>query len=476
MGPIPVRRRRTLVGGGITVVALAVVANSVVLSVVSGASPFKLGGPPTTTAIVSTRSHVIRAAQPIANPHVMSAPLWTAWFRRHRQASTTTTVPVTTTTRPAAAVTSTTAPATTTTTIAPTTTTTTAAPTTTTTTAAPTTTTTTAAPTTTTTTTTIAPTTTTITPPPTSPSGAVQAGDSKTVCITDGPDPNNAGAMVYTTLNGIAYNCVETFTDGAQNWTQWEDPWIISGGPTNEPFTAWEAADPTGRTVIDTQDLIPHSLASDSSWMAECAKGNFNSYATQFAKNMVAAGLGNSVIRLAHEMNGNWYDDSLGTDQTKWNLWDQCWQQEVTAMRAASGAHFLFDWNVNANYQDFPLSDIYPGDAYVDIIGVDFYDNTGLTIPAVGQPGRFAALAAEPDGLNAVEAFAVAHSKPLSIPEWGTVSTQGDDGAYVTAIGNFVATHDVAYQSWFNPGIDTILPLDPSKAPLSTAAYIAAFG
>jgi hypothetical protein len=39
-----------------------------------------------------------------------------------------------------------------------------------------------------------------------------------------------------------------------------------------------------------------------------------------------------------------------------------------------------------------------------------------------------------------------------------------------------VATHDVAYQSWFNPGIDTILPLDPSKAPLSTAAYVAAFG
>jgi beta-mannanase len=282
--------------------------------------------------------------------------------------------------------------------------------------------------------------------------------------------------MVFTALNGIAYNCVETFTDAAQNWTQWEDPWILSGGPTNEPFTAWEAADPTGRTVIDTQDLIPQSLGSNTDWMGQCAAGDFNSYATQFAKNMVAAGLGNSVIRLAHEMNGNWYDDSLGTTQAKWTQWDQCWDQEVTAMRAAPGEHLLFDWNVNANYQDFPLADIYPGDAYVDIVGVDFYDQTGLTIPAVGQSGRFAALAAEPDGLNDVEAFAVAHGKPLSIPEWGTVSTQGDDAAYVTAIGNFVASHDVAYQSYFDANVDNILPLDPATAPLTTAAYKAAFG
>jgi hypothetical protein len=282
--------------------------------------------------------------------------------------------------------------------------------------------------------------------------------------------------MVYTTLNGIAYNCVVTYTTAAQTWSQWENPWIISGGPSYEPFTAWEAADPTGRTVIDSQDLIPHSLANDSSWTAECAAGDFNSYATQFAENMVAAGLGNSVIRLAEEMNGDWYEDDLGSTQARWTQWDQCWDQEVTAMRAAPGEHLLFDWNLNANYRDFPLADIYPGDAYVDIIGIDFYDQTGLTIPAVGQVGRFAALAAEPDGLNEVEAFAVAHGKPLSIPEWGTVSTQGDDGAYVTAIGNFVATHDVAYQSWFNAGVDNILTLDPSKAPLSVAAYKGAFG
>ena len=130
-------------------------------------------------------------------------------------------------------------------------------------------------------------------------------------------------------------------------------------------------------------------------------------------------------------------------------------------MRSVPGAHFLFDWCVNANYRDIPLADFYPGNAYVDIIGIDFYDQTGVSIPAVGQPGRFQALANEPLGLYAVEAFAAAHNKPLSIPEWGTVTTQGDDGAYVTAIGNFVASNDVAYQAWFNAERRQHLPAGP---------------
>ena len=122
------------------------------------------------------------------------------------------------------------------------------------------------------------------------------------------------------------------------------------------------------------------------------------------------------------------------------------------------------------------------GNAYVDIIGVDAYDSTGVSIPAVGQPGRFAALAGEPDGLDAVEAFAAANNKPLSIPEWGCVASGsatnagGDDADYVTNMGTFVATHDVSFQSYFDPNDDGILPLDPAQAPLSLAAYSKAFG
>ena len=303
------------------------------------------------------------------------------------------------------------------------------------------------------------------------PSGIITAGNSKAVCVTDGPSSSDFSQLAYTSLNGITYNCVETFSDAMPTWSDWVSPWVANAG---SPFISWVAADPTHHQLIDAQNLIPDSEESNPNWTAECAAGDYNSYATQFATAMVDAGLGHTVIRLAHEMNGTWYNDDLGTTQAQWTLWDQCWDQEVTAMRAVPGSHLLFDWNVNANYRDLPLANIYPGNSFVDIIGVDAYDSTGVSIPAVGQPGRFQALANEPDGLYAVAAFAVAMGKPLSIPEWGTVVNQGDDPDYVTNVANFVASNDVAYQSWFNGG-DGIYALDPTADPESVNAYVAAF-
>ena len=56
------------------------------------------------------------------------------------------------------------------------------------------------------------------------------------------------------------------------------------------------------------------------------------------------------------------------------------------------------------------------------------------------------------------------------------MSTQGDDPAYVTGMGSFVATHDVAYESYYDVGDANVYQLDPGQAPLSLAAYLNAFG
>ena len=302
------------------------------------------------------------------------------------------------------------------------------------------------------------------------PAGLVQAGDSKTICIVDEPDH----LAQDDKLTGVNYNCVETYTDADPTWADWVNPWITS---PNELFVPWVAADPTHHSLIDTQNLIPDSEASNPNWTADCAAGDFNTYAKQFASKMVQAGLGYTVILLGHEMNGNWYNDSLGTTVAEWQQWEQCFAEEVTAMRSVPGAHFLFDWCVNANYRDIPLADFYPGNAYVDIIGIDFYDGSSVPLPASGT-ARWNALVAEPLGLDTVEAFAAAHAKPLSIPEWGTSTApqpagDDDDGAYVQDMAVFIASHDVAYQAWFNADLDHVLPLNPAVAPQSVAAYTA---
>jgi beta-mannanase len=224
----------------------------------------------------------------------------------------------------------------------------------------------------------------------------------------------------------------------------------------------------------------PNGVPDPSAWEPSCAAGNDNAYAAALAQNLVAAGFGNAVIRLGLEMNGNWEPDFMGTTMTEQQQWAQCFAQEVGAMRSVNGAHFLFDWDPNACVENVPLENFYPGNAAVDIIGVDAYDAycnpTGE--PSSPGPAAFSALASEPDGLNAVTAFAAQQGKPMSLPEWGTVAAptgMGDDGYYVQAIGQWVASNDVAFQSYFDAGDDGVLALDASN-PNTLSAYIAAFG
>ena len=305
------------------------------------------------------------------------------------------------------------------------------------------------------------------------PAALVQVGDSKTTCVDATPGSTLIQAESAT---GISYDCLLTFSNADPAWSNWVSPWVIH---PNAPYASWLDQAPTTRTIVLTQNLIPDSEDANPNWRAQCAAGVFDHYARAFATLMVETGFGYSVIRLGAEMNGTWENDSIGSTVTQWHQWARCFAQMVTAMRAVQGSHLLFDWNVNAGYRDIPLADYYPGDAYVDIVGIDLYDVSPQgALPPVGSPARWPALASEPLGLDTVEAFALAHHKPLSIPEWGTVGTTatGDDPGYVTGMARFVATHDVAFQSWFDAGHDGVLPLSAAKAPRSLRAYVAAFG
>ena len=299
------------------------------------------------------------------------------------------------------------------------------------------------------------------------PTDLIQVGDSKTVCISG--TPGTAAFSQAEVTTGLTYNCIVTYSDADANWADWEDPWITNR--TRAPFVTWVAASPRTHQLVDTHDLIPNSESNNPNWTAECASGAFDSYAKRYAENMIAAGFGYAVVRLGHEMNGTWENDDLGTTVASWHQWGQCFAQEVKAMRSVPGGHLLFDWNVNGRYRNIPLADYYPGNAYVDIIGISQYDESGYYLPPVGSAARWKALVSEPMGLNVVYAFARQHHKPLSVPEWATVVKLGDDGNYVAHMGAYFASHDIAYQAWFNVPNDNICLLN-SRSPHSVAAYV----
>ena len=192
-------------------------------------------------------------------------------------------------------------------------------------------------------------------------SNLITAGASRKLCIY----PLTTGALQPGLSNaenaiGVPVSCVSAYLNGASAWAQWEDPWITESWMG---YTTWVAAAPQRRQLVLQVDLIPDSLENQGdplAWELSCAQGQFDSHAKRLGKNLVAAGLGHSVIRLGAEMNGPWEADFVGTTTYEQKLWAKCFANEVTSLRQAVGGHFLIVWNPNACTENIPYSNSTP--------------------------------------------------------------------------------------------------------------------
>lgn len=226
-------------------------------------------------------------------------------------------------------------------------------------------------------------------------------------------------------------------------------------------------------TVVFTEAMIPSSVPGVT--MANLAAGDYNSEWVQFGTNIVAAGLGDSIIRLGWEFNGNWYPWAA-TDPVQFN---QAWIQIVNSVRQTA-PDLKWCWNVNRGVSS-GLSDptlAYPGDAYVDIVGVDSYD----WYPPATSAANWNTQLNGTQGLLYWLLFAKSHSKRFSVPEWGNVN-QGnpndgaDNPAYVNDMAAFFLAHNVIleWESNFQGPSTGGVYQGATTVPLSAAAYQAAF-
>ena len=140
--------------------------------------------------------------------------------------------------------------------------------------------------------------------------------------------------------------------------------------------------------------------------------------------NLVASGMGHAIIRLGHEANGTWAPTTPGRPRPSGREWKEFWRKTVFAMRSVPRAHFSFNWCISDGYRPIPFADYYPGNDVVNSIGVDLYDN-GAPPGLPTGPRRWTYQYDRPGGVAAIAAFAKAHGKPLSIPEWGLEPAAG---------------------------------------------------
>lgn len=314
------------------------------------------------------------------------------------------------------------------------------------------------------------------------PGGLISAGPSRSECLTPNTSSGQSGLAFlqsfvsnFDSETGTTVTCVSAYLNGAATWTAWEHPWVID---SVNGYSSWVQEQPASRQLVLEVNLIPNDLENvnnPTKWERACVAGNYDSYATALGRNLVSAGLQNSVIRLGAEMNGVWEPDFIGTKATEQKLWAKCFANEVTGLRKASGQHFLIDWNVNACVGNYPYKNFYPGNAYVDILGLDLYD-VGCETPKVSL--TFTQLASEPAGLNRFEAFAASKGKPMSFPEWGLSTVpSGDDPGYINGMGATIEKGNFAFETYFEGGGVNVKAMSLSRStPLSLAAFQNWFG
>jgi beta-mannanase len=88
-------------------------------------------------------------------------------------------------------------------------------------------------------------------------------------------------------------------------------------------------------------------------------------------------------------------------------------------MRVVTGENLTFIWNPDADAfttKGYNVELAYPGNAYVNDIGIDAYDQSWVTSRTPANAWNETTLPA----LSAAQRFAAAQGKPLAITEWGT--------------------------------------------------------
>jgi hypothetical protein len=180
----------------------------------------------------------------------------------------------------------------------------------------------------------------------------------------------------------------------------------------------------------------------------------------------VAQGHEDAVIRIGWEMTLKSWPWGI----KDYEVYTKFWRKIVTAMRSVPGEKFKFDWNVNNGFNDYrDATKYYPGDKYVDYVGVDAYDLNATVYPYPKKCNTECRTTRQQEawdenifgnewGLDFWSGFANSHKKPLSLPEWGlwtlfNGSDGGDDNPYyIKQMYEFIndPNNNVAYAAYFN--------------------------
>jgi hypothetical protein len=225
-------------------------------------------------------------------------------------------------------------------------------------------------------------------------------------------------------------------------------------------------------------DQLPATWAEGSvpmvSWMpwigndktvdydAQIASGQYDAYLADWAGRMKQflagpdSAYGNdddrrAYVRFAHEGNGNWYPYSPAYGGASATSYVAMWRHvhDVVTAGGLDSTRLSWVWSMynDTAYPGPAVADLYPGDAYVDWVGIDGYNWGNLHEPAETWETPAEVFGAMTTAIRRIT------TKPLSVDEVGATTsgrTVSDKAAWITQYFDWAAANDVRMTMWFN--------------------------
>ena len=251
--------------------------------------------------------------------------------------------------------------------------------------------------------------------------------------------------------NATLYGSYYSFADDSDFNTAWASALRAQGV---QPMVTWEPWNP----AVGSANQATYSLAN-------IIAGNFDAYITRWATE-IKAWSQPLWLRFAHEMNGNWYPWSAEVNGNTADQYVAAWRHVHDIFQRVGATNVTWVWTPNVIMGATPtLASLYPGDAYVDVIGMDGY-NWG-TSQSWGSAWQTPSQVFGPT-LSALEQIS---SRPVIIGETASTEIGGNKATWINQFFAFLAAQPrIRAFVWFNVNKETDWRIESSAAAESAFA------
>jgi hypothetical protein len=205
--------------------------------------------------------------------------------------------------------------------------------------------------------------------------------------------------------------------------------------------------------------------------LARIVDGSFDPYIRRWARGLRTWGHP-VAIRFAHEMNGSWYPWSEQLNGNQPGQYVAAWRHVHDIFQSEGAHNVIWVWSPNIDFQGSqPIDELYPGDNYVDWVGLVGYYRHPLP-KSPGYPSFDQLFGPTLRDIRAVT------QKPIVITETGGTEAAGHKAAWIGAFFAGLRQHpEIRGFVWFdvNKEADWRFTSSPSAEEAFAAGVQAAY-